>query len=442
MIKKIFAIIKFVTRDIWSFRLSDIQSRKAFYFRYLRVIILSIRKYKEDKLQFRASALTFYSMLSVVPLLAMGFGIAKGFKYDKYLEEQLRQNLEGHAEVLNYLLSFTESFLKKTQGGLIAGVGMVLLFWSVMRVFGNIESSFNDIWRIRKSRTFVRKFSDYFSMMLISPILIVTASSTNVFISTQLRTIDQRIAILGYLSPLIFFILKLAPYILIWVLFTLIYVIMPNIKVNLRSALIAGIIAGSIFQLTQWVYIHFQIGVSNYGAIYGSFAALPLFLMWMQISWLIVLFGAEISFSDQNIELYELETETTHISPYAKRIVSLLIAHRIIQNFKNGELPLNAIELSKELKLPIQLVRNILADLMKAHIVSEVNTEKPKVFAYQPAQYIERLSIKYVLNALDHLGHSTVIDLSLDKTIRLLEIHDSFSRTVDQHSDNVLLMNL
>ncbi len=442
MVKKVLAIVRFITIDLWSIRLSDITSRKALLIRYLRVLSLSVRKFTEDRLQFRASALTFFSMLSVVPLLAMGFGIAKGFGFEKNLEEQLANNLQGHEEVLKWLLTFTNSFLQKTQGGLIAGVGLAVLFWSVMKVFGNIESSFNDIWQIKKARSFVRKFSDYLSMMLVSPILIITASSANVFFSTQLQTIDDRIAILGYLSPIIFFLLKLIPYVLIWLLFTMIYLVMPNIKVNIKSGVIAGVIAGSIFQITQWGYIHFQIGVSNYGAIYGSFAALPLFLMWMQISWLIVLFGAEISYSDQNIDYYEFEKETQNISPHAKRIVSLLIAHRIIQNFKNGEIPLNASELSKDLRLPIRLVKNILCELVKARIVSEVNVEKSKVVAYQPAQYIERFTVRFISNSLDKLGHNEIIDPSLDKASRLLEIHDAFAKSVDQHSDNVLLKDL
>lgn len=441
MNKKIDNLVKFIEVDIWNIRLSDLNPRKALLYRYLRVLLLSVRRFTEDRLQYRASALTFYSMLSVVPVLAMGFGIAKGFGYEKYLEKEMANNLRGHEEVLRYLMEFANSFLERTQGGLIAGVGMAILFWSVMKVFGNIESSFNDIWQIKKSRIFARKFSDYLSMMLISPLFIISASSANVFITTQLSDFDDRVKLLGYISPIIFFLLKLVPYILIWVLFSFIYIIMPNTKVNVRSGIVAGIVAGSIFQITQWAYIHFQIGVSNYGAIYGSFAALPLFLVWMQISWLIVLFGAEVSYADHNIDLYEFETETVQISPYAKRIISLLIAHRIIVNFKNGDDPITASEISKDLKLPIKLVKSILTDLIKVHIVSEVIQVKTRASAYQPAVNIDFLSVKYVIDKLDQQGHSKIIP-SLDKTNRLLEIHDSFTKTVYKMPENVLLKDL
>lgn len=442
MIKKLLLFIKFVTIDIWSIRLSDLKSGKAVFYRYVRVLVLSVRKFVENKLQYRASALTFYSMLSVVPVLALGFGIAKGFGYEKYLEEQLASNLQGHEEVLKYLLTFTNSFLQKTQGGLIAGVGVAILFWTVMKVFGNIESAFNDIWQIKKPRTFVRKFSDYLSMMFVSPILIVASSSATVFITTQLTTMESRVALLGYFSQVIFIVLKWMPYVIIWILFSLIYIIMPNSKVNVKSGIIAGIIAGSIFQVTQWGYIHFQIGVSNYGAIYGSFAALPLFLMWMQISWLIVLFGCELAYADQNIDYYEFETETVNISLYAKRVITLLVAHRIIFAFKNCEQPVTALDLSKDLKLPIRLVKNTLSDLIRTNIVSEVITPKPKIVAFQPAINIDHLSVKYIMDKIDKQGHSSIIDTSLDKTCRLLNIEDSFSKAINQMPENVLLKDL
>lgn len=442
MIKKIQELTDFVLNKLWSIRLGDLPPRKAMFYRYIRVLVLSIRKFIDDRLQFPASALTFFSMLSVVPVLALGFGIAKGFGYEKFLQQELTNNLKGHQEVVKYLLDFTNSFLERAQGGLIAGVGVAILFWSVMKVFGNIESALNSIWQIKKSRTFVRKFSDYLSMMLISPLLVVLASSANVFLSTQLNTMEDRIALLGYISPVIYILLKLVPYVLIWVLFSFIYIIMPNTKVNVKSGIIAGVVAGSIFQLTQWAYIHFQIGVSNYGAIYGSFAALPLFLVWMQISWLIVLFGAEVAYADHNIELYEFETETDNISPYAKRMVTLLVAHRIVQNFKNCELPITASEVSQQLKLPIRLVKLILSDLIKVSIISEVVQIKTRTSAFQPALNIDCITVKFVMDKLDKYGQDSIIDTSLDKTCQLLHIHEIFSSTISKLPENVPLKDL
>src|SRR3972149_3873262 len=286
-------IISFIKTDIWRIRLEELPRQKSFFIKQLRIFLLAFRGFTEDKCQLRASALTFYSMLSIVPVIALIFAIGKGFGLEKLLEKQLSTMLKGQQEVMQQVLTFANSLLENTSGGLIAGVGVVLLLYAVMQVLSNIENSFNDIWQIKRDRSFVRKFSDYLSIMLIAPVLIIMSGSITIFITTQITRITESIELIGFFSPLIFLLLKLLPYCMIWLLFTFIYIVMPNTKVNFKSALIAGIIAGTIFQVSEWAYISFQIGVAKYNAIYGSFAAMPLFLIWLQTSWLIVLFGAE-----------------------------------------------------------------------------------------------------------------------------------------------------
>src|SRR6056297_4287935 len=187
-------IIDFIRVDIWRIPMKNMPKYQFFLIKQLRVLLLAFRGYKEDKLGLRASALTYFSMMSVVPVVAMGFGIAKGFGFDKYLENQLIENFSGQQEVLDWIIKFAQRFLDNTQGGIVAGIGIVILFWAVMKVLGNIESSFNAIWQIRTSRVWFRKFSDYFSMMLIAPILIILSTSSNVFISTQLEKITSEVA--------------------------------------------------------------------------------------------------------------------------------------------------------------------------------------------------------------------------------------------------------
>ena len=289
-------ITNFIKTDIWRIRVRNLPRRKSFFIKQLRILLLAIRGFHGDKCPLQASALTFYSILSVVPVVAMAFGVAKGFGFQKLLEKQLLEKFPGQEEVMMQVVNFALSLLENTKGGMIAGIGVAVLLWTVIKVLSNIERSFNTIWEIKKSRTFGRKFSDYLSIMLISPILVIMSSSVTVFITTQVTLITEKIALLGIFSSLIFFILKLLPYCLVWILFTFIYILMPNTKVNFSSGFIAGVFAGTIFQLAQWAYIYFQVGVAKYNAIYGSFAALPLFLVWLQLSWLIVLLGAEISF--------------------------------------------------------------------------------------------------------------------------------------------------
>ncbi|MFA5618585.1 MAG: YihY/virulence factor BrkB family protein, partial [Syntrophorhabdaceae bacterium] len=219
------------------------------------MIILSIRGFDEDKCSLRASALTFYSLISIVPVFAMAFGIAKGFGFEKILEAQLRNKLTGQEEVLNNIILFSHSLLENTKGGLIAGIGIIVLFWAVIKVLGHIEDSLNDIWGVKEKRSLARKFSDYLSLMLICPVIIILSSGVTIFITTQITFTIQKISVLSALNPLIRSVLEILPCCLIWGLFTFIYIFMPNTKVRFTSGLLAGIVAGTIFQIVQWGYI-------------------------------------------------------------------------------------------------------------------------------------------------------------------------------------------
>lgn len=441
-IKKTFFRVKhFITDKVWSVRLDDYPPRIALLLKYLRVILVSFRRFFEDKVQLRASGLTFYSLLALIPILAMGFAVAKGFGLDKDLEQRLIDNFKGQEDVLNWLLSIVHSALDNVRGGVIAGVGLVLLFWSVMKVLGNIENSFNDIWQIKKPRSYVRKFTNYLSVMLIAPVLIIAASSGTVFIATQLNNITASIDVIN-LSPFVIFLMKLFPYVMVWLLFTLLYMVMPTTKVSFSSALIAGIVAGTAFQVVQWVYIDLQVGVSRYNAIYGSFAALPLLLVWMQTSWLIVLLGAEISFANQNIDLYELENESLQISPYAHRAYNILLLHCIIRSFLEGKKPLTAVDMAENEKLPIRLVRMVIDDLTESNLVLSVWTENEKVRAYMPSQDVSKYTMLYVTETLDKSGNNRILDNASEDLNKVLYLQESFLRTLAQAPGNILIRDL
>ena len=271
-------------------------------------------------------------------------------------------------------------------------------------MLAHIEDAFNTIWQVDQNRTLIRKFSDYLSILFIGPVLIIMSSSATVFITTQVTEIIHRISILGYLSYPIFTAMKLIPYALIWALFSLVYLVMPNIRVKLSAGIFAGIAAGTLYQLAQWFYIAFQVGFARYNAIYGSFAALPLFLIWLQISWFIVLFGAEISYACQHADDHEHEPDFTNISQYYNRVLSLLIAHRVVKNFASGQAPYTASQLSQKLNMPIRLVRTILHAFVDSTLFSRVPAENNGSFAYQPARDINFFSIKYVIDALEKNG--------------------------------------
>jgi membrane protein len=420
------AIGQFLKTDIWRLQGHKLPPRRFFWITQLRIVLLAIRRFVEDKCDSRASALTFYSLLSIVPVVAMAFAVAKGFGVEKMLAEQLMAKLEGHEEVAERIISFAQSMLENTKGGAIAGVGIVVLLWTVIKVLGNIEASFNDIWGVKTPRRMGRKLADYLSVMMICPILLITASSVTVLLTTRVATMVERLSFLGYFANVLIFFLKLLPYGVIWIVFTFIYAFMPNTKVQLKSALWAGILAGTIYQLTQLAYITFQIGVANYGAIYGSFAALPLFLVWLQLSWVILLLGAEFSFAHQNVATYEFESDCRSVSYSFKQLVALLIACLSVKRLLAAEEPLTAEDISRELEVPIRLVRSVLFELTETRVLSQVYVKDRDEPAYEPACDIHGLTVVTIMEKLDQRGIDSIpiaesSDLSkIQETLRRL----------------------
>jgi len=433
--------LNFVTDEIWSVRLDNYPKHIATLLKYLRVVLVSVRRFNEDRVQLRASSLTYYTMLAIVPILAMGFGIAKGFGFDKDLEQKLINNFQGQEEVLNWIITFAHSMLDNAKGGVIAGVGLAMLFWSVMNMMINIESSLNDIWQVKKGRSYIRQFTDYISIMLVAPLLIILASSGKVYLATQLNNISSGIEVVN-LNQFVVFFMNFLPYLMTWLLFALLYVIMPNTRVKFSSALLAGVIAGTAFLVTQWLYIGLQMGMSRINIVYGSFAAIPLLLIWMRASWLIFLLGAEVSFAEQNIDQYELENESLQISSYAHKAFSILLLENIVRRFVDGEKPLTTSEIAARMKLPIRPVRMVITDLLTSELILEVYTQKEKQRAYAPASDISKYTIKHVIETLEKSGNNRILNKSADDLKKILHIQDNFLQAIEHAPDNILIQNL
>ena len=431
-------LLQFIRTDIWRIRLKELSKRKSFGIRLLRIILLASRGFREGRIHLTASALTLYTLLSIVPVFALAFGIAKGFGFEKSLQQDLLERFQGQQEVVTRVIEFANTLLEATKGGLIAGIGLVVLFWAVLRVLKDVENAFNHIWGIEDARSFGRKFSDYLTILIVSPILLVMSSSITIFISSQVTAITEKVELLGYFSPFIFFLLKTLPYCVIWALFSFIYILVPNTKVNFRSGVLAGIIAGSAFQVVQWGYIHFQVGVAKYNAIYGSFAALPLFLIWLQMSWLIVLGGAEVSCAHQTMNQYEFEPDFPDISARLNKLLALRIAHLIITRFADGKPPLTADQVSKTLKLPIRQVRHLLEELTKGRILSTTGNAP----AFQPAMDIQRIRINHILNALENRGNDALPPFHEKALASFSQALHQFNVLIDASPANRLLKDI
>ena len=380
MKKKITDIWKFITYDIWRITEDEVTRTKFSLYNIIKTVYLCINRFTKDRMANKASALTYSTLLAIVPILAILFAVARGFGFDNLMEHQ---------------------YLSQTKGGIFIGVGLVMLLWTVINLVSNIEITFNRIWEVKKARSMYRKITDYFSMFLLMPILIVVSGGLSLFVSTVLKQMDDFVL----LAPVMKFSIRLIPFVLTWLMFTGLYIFMPNTKVKFKHALIAGILAGSAYQAFQFLYINSQLWVPKYNAIYGSFAALPLFLLWLQISCTICLFGAELTYAGQNIRSFSFDQDTRNISRRYRDFISILIMSLIAKRFEKNEPPYTAMEISEEHQIPIRLTNQVLYQLQEIDLIHEVVTDqKSEDIGYQPSMDINQLNVAILLDRLDTYG--------------------------------------
>ncbi|MDR2026082.1 MAG: YihY/virulence factor BrkB family protein [Prevotellaceae bacterium] len=400
-------IFSFVTHDIWHLNIEVLSKRKAFWIRQLKVLIITVKEFNNGKVNLQASSLSFYLLMSIVPIAAIIFAVSSGFGIEQYLREWLTETFPDQHEVVNRLLLFVESALKDARGSWITGVGIGVLLWSSLSMFVRIEEALNAIWQAKRHRSWARRFSDYLSIMLISPVLLILSNSITVTLRFYFDSAIEHFPFLGTVKLAIF---NFLPLLLVWILFTILYVVMPNVKVRFVPALIAAIIAGTVFYWVEQIYIFSQVSISKYNAIYGSLAAIPLFLLCARIGWQIVLFGAELSFAYQNIDSFEDEImEQENLNHINFTILAIYVLKNITDVFKTGEHPKLVSRLSDELGLSIRSLNVIIKALINCGLILEVNTAH-KDDAYVPAMDINRITLKLVLSKLENLGGNIVLE--------------------------------
>lgn len=430
--------------EIWHTAPSELSRRRTFLIKQLRIIVLATRGFLNDKVQLRASALTFYTLLSIIPVVAIAFAIAKGFGLDQTLESIITgtKEFKSYGELLTPLLNRARDTIQATRGGYIAGVGVIILFWSVVSLLEQIENSFNHIWQISSSRPWYRKFTDYITIMLIAPVFIVLSSSITVFVSTELRDFMTNAPILAFFKPVVSFLIKFIPYFLTWFVLTLLFIAMPNTKVKVGPAILSGIIAGTFLKVLQWLYLDLQFGITKLSAIYGGLAAIPLFILFIQSSWIIILLGAELSFANQNVSQYEFESGALKTSHFQKRALMLLILNKIVKNFEAGLKPVSDEEIGKTLRIPVRLARDILDDLSNASIVSVLHENEKKQRLYQPAIDINKLSVSYVLSRVEKKGTEDNLLVEGKNYNKIISILDKYDDLAEKSDSNILIKDL
>ncbi len=417
-------LIKFVTFGIWQDSVYQQLSLKNALAYVTRVMYILVNRYTTDKISNKAAALTYSTLLSIVPIFAILFGIARGFGFDNLLQQQIEQGLLGANEATRYIFQFVDTYLSQTTGGVFLGVGLIALFWTFISLVNNMESIFNDIWFVKKDRTAYRKVTDYFSMLILMPILIIVSGGLSIFMSTLFSKIE------GYalIAPMMKFLIRLAPYVLSWFMFTALYIFMPNTKVKLLYALIAGLIAGSLFQAFQYLYISGQVWVSKYNAIYGSFAALPLFLLWLQVSWTICILGAQLTHIMQNFKRYDNYKEVNNASYEFCSYIAVILMSMICKQYASGEeKPYSARQLSNKCHIPIQLTQQILNELTGAELLIMNATDKSQEEIYIPAAGCTDITLAETLDRLSTKGFG-FNDFNVDYKKQFKSHYDHFEK--------------
>ncbi len=378
----------FFQQEIWRIEPEGLNPPQRFLLRLGQVASRTLRDFIADRCLLRASALTYASLLSFVPLLALMFAVLKGLGVQNRLEPLLLEHIAvGSEEIVSRIVQY----INNTNVGRLGTFGLVFLVMTVLALLSNIEDSFNAIWYVRETRSLLRRFADYFSVVILGPIFLVLAVTMTASLESQGFILQLKNTV--YVGPLVIFLFKVLPYVAMWAAFAFLYLFMPNIRVRLPAALIGGVVGGTLWQLTQWGYVNFQVGVARYNAIYGTMAALPIFMIWIYLSWVIVLLGLEVTYAWQNLGSLRQDELGAETGTAARERVALGIMLYLGGRFRKGEPPGRAHQVARDLGLPSRLVRTIIRQLVHLRLLVEVSDDGHDEAGYLPARALDGLRI-------------------------------------------------
>jgi len=407
----------FLTRDLWSLELARLPTFRAVGYQAVRVVYLALSGFREHRCMFRASALTYITVLSIVPLLAFAFSVAKGLgAYDRLINQSVYPFLDstfapqtsesvadgavgsdpvqGGAEV-RHAIDQVLAFVKETDFANLGLFGLAVLLYAVIKLCSSVEHALNAIWGVHRSRSLLRKLSDYLSMVVVVPILLVTATGVSAAIQNSggFMHLDT-----SSLAPAIRIFVSLTPLLALWIGFSLVYLFMPNTRTRVSSALLGGVVGGSLWHLLQIGHVRFQLGVANYNAIYASFAAFPIFMVWIYFSWVTLLFGAEFAFAHQHEPTYRQIARARHHDHTFREGLALRLMVRVGALFVAGRQPASTDRLALDVGAPERSIEQLASQLREAGILAMVEDEHETCLL--PARDLDQIRITHILSAL------------------------------------------
>lgn len=387
---------------LWEQNPAELSWLQRIILRQIQAVVLVGRDFSVNQCLLRASALTYYSMLSIVPLLALTFALLKAFGVQNALEPLIMEKLNvGDGEAVRMIMGY----INNTQVGKMGTFGLLFLLVAVISLLTNVEKSFNHIWGVKGVRPLLRRFADYLSVILVGPVLIISAISMTSSLASH--GLVQKLMEMQLVGTAILLLFKVAPFVFMWLAFTVLYVFMSNIKVEWRAAFIGGVVGGTLWQLAQWAYVNFQVGVAKYNAIYGTMAALPVFMVWLYLSWVIVLFGLEVTYAKQNLRTSGRDLRGTEVSRNSYEQVAMALLVTLAGRFSRGEAAMSQEQLAKQLFIPPRLCRSILRLLVTVGFVSELCSQFGRC-SYQLGRSAENLSLAEILKRMRNQGEEVL----------------------------------
>lgn len=432
-------LISFLNSDLWNFRLDEVVGWKKHWYKALRIISLSVSGFQKDCCTLRASSLTYYTLMSIVPILALAFSIARGFNFHENLKAELLIKFQENKQALSEIIIYADRLVNETRGGLLAGIGIAVLIWSAISLIGSMEAALNHIWEVEKMRSWRRIVGEYLALLLIAPILFVVSSSTAVIVENYLEDLFKLLPLSSFFIALLHFTAKLITYAFFSFFFTFLYYFLPNTKVNASSAFLGGSLAGVCYMIAQWGYFYFQIGASRFGAIYGSLAALPLFLVWVQVSWFIFLFGAEVCCSYQTLDHHEFGSTLKKASPKFKKMLCLWILQAAVDRFQETFKPMPLNLIIKKCRIPAAIALPLLEDLVECGLLTQIKTDE---ICYLPGRPLENLRIFDAIEALESKGISDMPFIHSKELAQFEKALRSFAELIEKSHENQLISSL
>lgn len=425
--------VRYCVSGVWN------DSRTLLSVRAVKIVNLSVRSFLDRDLQIRAGSLTYSTVLAIVPALAMLFAIARGFGFQNLMQNELFRYFPSQQQALETALTYVDNYLAQASQGIFIGIGVVFLLWTLLSLMSNVEDTFNHVWSITAKRSLQRKFTDYSALFLLLPLLMLCSAGISIFMSDAV----QHVFAGNRLSPVAHRLLAFTPTVIAWIIFTAAYYLVPNTRVSFKASLFAGILCGTTFQLVQWLFVTGQVYVSKYNAIYGSFAFLPLLLVWLQLSWLIALSGVVLTYAWQNFDRFSFSDHVKDISQAYANDLAIAVLAFAAKRFKQRETPLTAKELITAYDVPASLAKDVLERLQRAGLLTAISSVDAKAeVGYQPAYDPDDLTVNTALNALTSVGSSNFIVKADTRFAPVLEGLAKLRKQQQQTVDDIPLLAL